>query len=85
MDSAIQSREPTLGGPPVPPTEDSSIAQEVINEKEICTVIPQQIPQDLIHERWNSSTTNVFRYLETLVAFVIMGVNDASIGVSGHT
>jgi len=69
---------------PDPPTE-GSIAPAMINEKQGPTAISQQISQDHVQEKWNSSTINIFRYLESLVAFVIMGVNDASLGVSEHT
>lgn len=66
------------------PTE-GSIAPAMTSEKQSVTAISQQISQDHVQERWNSSTINIFRYLETLVAFVVMGVNDASLGVSEHT
>jgi hypothetical protein len=66
------------------PTE-GSIAPAMTSEKQSVTAISQQISQDHVQERWNSSTINIFRYLETLVAFVVMGINDASLGVSEHT
>jgi hypothetical protein len=36
-------------------------------------------------ERWNSSATNIFRYLAALFGFIVMGMNDAAYGVSFQT
>jgi hypothetical protein len=33
-------------------------------------------------ERWNEPRINKYRYLATLYSFIIMGMNDAAIGVS---
>jgi hypothetical protein len=42
----------------------------------------EQVSDHIKPEKWNSSKINAFRYLETLLAFLIMGANDASVGVS---
>lgn len=36
-------------------------------------------------EKWNRPRINIYRYLATLYSFVIMGMNDAAYGVSGHS
>jgi hypothetical protein len=35
-------------------------------------------------EQWNQPRINTYRYLSTLYAFIIMGMNDAAYGVSGR-
>lgn len=76
MESQAQRRDQVI---------EDGIAPAVINEKQGPEAIQQEISQDNVHERWNSSTINIFRYLETLVAFTIMGINDGSLGVSAPT
>lgn len=80
MASSVQRPEPCVAADP-PSTEESSVADAPpLNEKETAVAVPQQIPHEEVQERWNSSTTNILRYLEVLLAFVVMGINDASVG-----
>ncbi|OBT65613.1 hypothetical protein VE03_05596 [Pseudogymnoascus sp. 23342-1-I1] len=82
-----------LGTSPSPPSPTTP-APDSIDEKKaniqeatsVSTAQPQDQGQDqeqdvgLARERWNSSSTNVARYLQTLLAFLVMGVSDASLG-----
>lgn len=34
-------------------------------------------------EQWNNPRINMYRYLSTIFAFIVMGMNDAAYGVSG--
>lgn len=75
---------------PTTPAPDSFEEKKDNIEKEatsVSTAQPNDQDQDLklTRERWNSSSTNVTRYLQTLLAFLVMGVSDASLGVSFST
>lgn len=88
-----------LGTSPTSPSPTTP-APDSIDEKNgnvqeatsVSTAQPQDQDQDQdqeedapVHERWNSSPINVTRYLQTLLAFLVMGVSDASLGVSFST
>lgn len=75
------------------PAPDSFEEKKANIEKEATSVstaqpqdhdLDQDQDQDVdpVLERWNSSSINVTRYLQTLLAFLVMGVSDASLGVS---
>lgn len=42
-------------------------------------------PEDAAREKWNESRTNIFRFGVALLGFIIMGMNDAVLGVSRDT
>jgi hypothetical protein len=65
----------------------------VLNEKTVSTSVEDdnkdtreqdETETSILDEpaRWNSSRTNVFRYLAALFSFIIMGMSDAASGVS---
>ena len=41
-----------------------------------------ETPGDAQLEKWNASRSNIFRFGVTLFGFIIMGMNDAVLGVS---
>lgn len=71
------------------PTDDSITTQT-------CGNLPEQkdmdVKEEIDHsvtdtdehnqEQWNSPRVNAYRYFATLLAFTIMGMNDAAYGVS---
>lgn len=80
----------TSSSPPslTTPAPDSIEEKKANIEKEatsVSTAQPHDEDPKPVHERWNSSSTNVTRYLQTLLAFLVMGVSDASLGVSFPT
>lgn len=79
-----------LGSPlsppsPTTPAPDSIEGEKLRDEKEATPVLTEPHYEGPVHERWNSSTTTIIRYLSTLLAFLVMGVSDASVGVSLYT
>lgn len=58
---------------------DTTLVNEV-DEKGIAAIAHEPKPDDDEQERWNESTIMILRYLQTLAAFLIMGMNDASVG-----
>lgn len=77
MESPIRGQEPNEA------RITHAVVKEVEEEEE--EESPQHISQDFSRERWNSLATNIFRFLETLLAFVVLGTHDASVGVREHT
>lgn len=67
---------------PIASSTDDSITPEVINEKEQRNPTATQEPASVEHEQeaWNSSTINIYRYIQALFAFIVLGVHDGSIG-----
>lgn len=60
---------------------DMTLVNEV-DEKGIAAMAHEPKPVEEEQERWNESKLMIIRYLQTLAAFIIMGMNDASVGVS---
>lgn len=73
---------PTTPAPDSIDEKKANIEQEATS---VSTTQPHDQEQDVVRERWNSSPTNIARYLQTLLAFLVMGVSDASLGVSFPT
>lgn len=46
---------------------------------------PSDNPEHAAREKWNESRTNIFRFSVALFGFIIMGMNDAVLGVSYDT
>lgn len=44
--------------------------------------VPLPTPPEETLERWNGTRVNTFRFFVALWSFIIMGMNDAAIGVS---
>lgn len=72
------------GGPHSPPSvadpEKSSAFQSTSNTGDEETV-PDSRPETVL-EKWNESPLNIYRFFTTLYSFIIMGMNDAALGVS---
>ena len=91
MESPLPKGELGTSSPPSPttPAPDSIDEKKANVEREatssVSTAQPHDQESEVVRERWNSSPTNVTRYLQTLLAFLVMGVSDASLGVSFHT
>jgi hypothetical protein len=92
MEHPLTAGELGTSSPPslTTPAPDSIDEKKANIEKEatsVSTAQAQDPDQDAepARERWNSSSTNITRYLQTLLAFLVMGVSDASLGVSFPT
>ena len=67
---------------PIASSTDDSINPEDMNEKEkeSPTTSEESAPVEHEQECWNSSRTNIYRYIQVLLAFTILGMHDGSIG-----
>lgn len=56
-------------------------APEIIDEKEKVDLTSTQasVPEHE-QEAWNSSRINMYRYIQVLLAFTVLGIHDGSIG-----
>lgn len=67
---------------PFASSTDYSVTPEVVNEKEKekPTAAEDSAPVEQEQESWNSSRINIYRYIQVLLAFIVLGVHDGSIG-----
>lgn len=68
---------------PIASSIDDNRAPEIIDEKEKVDLTSTQasVPeQEQEQEAWNSSRINIYRYIQVLLAFIVLGIHDGSIG-----
>lgn len=63
-------------GPTEDPEKAASIQDVTDEESGTPTARPAQELQ-----RWNESSTNIFRFLSSIYAFILMGMTDGAMGV----
>ena len=71
----------------IPSSADDSRTPEITIEKEKigptstqASVPEQEHDNEHEQEAWNSSRINIYRYIQVLLAFVVLGIHDGSIG-----
>lgn len=67
---------------PIASSTDDSVTSEVVHEKEKenPTATEESAPVEQEQESWNSSRINIYRYIQVLLAFIVLGIHDGSIG-----
>lgn len=66
---------------PIASFTDDNRAPEIIDEKEKVDQTSTQVPvPEHEQEAWNSSRINIYRYIQVLLAFIVLGIHDGSIG-----
>lgn len=64
---------------------DEKIAPLPVLDGEDVTEVPPINTLEETRERWNGTRINTYRFFVTCWSFIIMGMNDAAVGVSLHT
>lgn len=66
---------------PIASSTDDNRAPEIIDEKGRVDLTSTQAPvPEHEQEAWNSSRINIYRYVQVLLAFIVLGIHDGSIG-----